>query len=672
MPRFVNRGPIVPDRLVQELEEDRVVIFCGAGISMGAGLPDFKGLVDHCYAELGADKPDDASPDWTWLDRMLGSLEANHAGQMRIKVAERLDLVASDLTLHQAILKLARLRTGANGARLVTTNFDLFFEQARAGMRLGVDYHSAPVLPIPRNDHSASWRSLVYLHGRLEPPSHGNQHLVLTSADFGRAYLTDAWAARFVARLFAEFTVLFIGYSLNDPVLRYMTDAFAADDAQARTGRKRGPAYIFVSDESHSPDPRPYRQRRLEPIFYRPIYNHRLLKKTLVEWADAREDYLASIATIVERNAPRLPSALDPSDAANLIWAVCGRPDDDGHGARIFARLDPQAPIEWLAEFERRDATARADHEAEAKLTLAEGREAPPEPVTHIDLLFPSRHDHRQQPPLTGIAYALLDWLCGHLTNQQFVNWVVAKLDRKRRAHPRLRYAIRRKLDGDPSIPDGYRCFWQIVASEGDWATSHLSEFATLDIGQHVAAKRDTPWFAQELASVLRPHLELEPSFRASTGGPIDATQLRSIADIRVVLGDSDARRFIAEIDATDDAEGFWSTQLGMLTTQLTQVFDLYALAGQANAAFDPSALQRPSIEPHPQNNHHADWARLYDVIWRGWQHIDRHGDRAASRSWVARWQTIPYAGFRRLALAAMRTSAHFTARERLEALLDA
>lgn len=60
-------------------------------------------------------------------------------------------------------------------------------------MALSVDYRSGPVLPIPRNDRIASWRSIVYLHGRLNPGSPDNQHLVLTSVDFERSYLTDAW-----------------------------------------------------------------------------------------------------------------------------------------------------------------------------------------------------------------------------------------------------------------------------------------------------------------------------------------------------------------------------------------------------------------------------------------------------------------------------------------------
>jgi NAD-dependent SIR2 family protein deacetylase len=57
MPKFTRYGPVVPDALVQGLEDDKVVIFCGAGISMGAGLPDFNGLVKHCYEALHVDPP---------------------------------------------------------------------------------------------------------------------------------------------------------------------------------------------------------------------------------------------------------------------------------------------------------------------------------------------------------------------------------------------------------------------------------------------------------------------------------------------------------------------------------------------------------------------------------------------------------------------------------------
>jgi len=122
MPQFVPNGPIVPDRLVQELEDDRVVIFCGAGISMGAGLPSYRGLVEHCYRELTHPLPDADSREWDWPDRMLGALESRYtAERVREIVTERLSRRPLDLALHRAILRLAQMRR-SDGVRLVTTN----------------------------------------------------------------------------------------------------------------------------------------------------------------------------------------------------------------------------------------------------------------------------------------------------------------------------------------------------------------------------------------------------------------------------------------------------------------------------------------------------------------------------------------------------------------------
>ena len=111
MPTFVANGPFVPDHLVQDLEDDRVILFCGAGISMGAGLPSYGGLVEHCYNELGETLPTNRSSDWQWPDRMLGALENRFPADMRRTVAKRLDQPPVDLAIHRAILELATSRS---------------------------------------------------------------------------------------------------------------------------------------------------------------------------------------------------------------------------------------------------------------------------------------------------------------------------------------------------------------------------------------------------------------------------------------------------------------------------------------------------------------------------------------------------------------------------------
>ena len=52
--QFVPDGPRVPFDILQALEDERLVLFCGAGVSKGTGLPDFKDLTTYAFRRCGA------------------------------------------------------------------------------------------------------------------------------------------------------------------------------------------------------------------------------------------------------------------------------------------------------------------------------------------------------------------------------------------------------------------------------------------------------------------------------------------------------------------------------------------------------------------------------------------------------------------------------------------
>ena len=232
--QFVTDGPDIPDALLQAHEEGRVVFFCGAGISYPAGLRDFEWLVEKIYQTNGETFSDIEREAFRreQYDATLDLLERRITGQ-RIAVRRALEQAlkpnlrrkgATDT--QAALLRLGRTREGA--LRLVTTNFDRLFQVAARRTSQSLQVYSAPMLPIPKNSR---WNGLVHLHGLLPEKTEETalNRLVLTSGDFGLAYLTERWAARFVSELFRNYVVCFVGYSINDPVLRYMMDALAAD-----------------------------------------------------------------------------------------------------------------------------------------------------------------------------------------------------------------------------------------------------------------------------------------------------------------------------------------------------------------------------------------------------------------------------------------------------------
>lgn len=232
--QFVTHGPDIPDALLQAHEEGRVVFFCGAGISYPAGLPGFKGLVEEIYRLTGTERTEIENVAFALgqFDATLDLLERRMPGRrqrVRRALTEALkpNLRRKGATDTQAaLLRLGRSRDGA--LKLVTTNFDRVFHAAAKRTDQPFQSYAAPMLPVPKNSR---WNGLVYLHGLLTEKADETalNRLVITSGDFGLAYLTERWAARFVSELFRNYVVCFVGYSINDPVLRYMMDALAAD-----------------------------------------------------------------------------------------------------------------------------------------------------------------------------------------------------------------------------------------------------------------------------------------------------------------------------------------------------------------------------------------------------------------------------------------------------------
>ena len=310
---------------MNEVDDGLVVFFCGSGISAGEGseLPDFAKLVKHVYEErrVAPDRVErealhfDVEPEnlrRPQLDKALALLERpERLGPqvLRRTVIERLSQPPTGpLAVHKALLTLS---THEQGTRLITTNFDNRFVEA------GFDKQSldaAPKLPVPKRH---DWWSLVHLHGWIDRDRDSNgSNLVLTAADFGRAYITERWAARFVTELFRVFTVVFVGYSVADPVMSYLVDALAAERAR---GAPFKDAYAFGEYDGTAEGLQVTHDRwdakSVKPILYdNREGDHRLLTETLIEWARIRTDPFQARAQIAQSGIRKLLGIPEHSD----------------------------------------------------------------------------------------------------------------------------------------------------------------------------------------------------------------------------------------------------------------------------------------------------------------------------------------------------------------------
>ena len=431
--QFVRSGPDIPERLLQAHEDERVVLFCGAGISYPAGLPGFARLVEKIYADLShtPDALQAAAIKAKQFDRAIGLLEGGIVGEretVRKSLAKILtpDLGLPEATLtHEALLTLGRCRDGR--MRIVTTNFDRLFEEVIAAKALEVEQFEAPLVPVPKS----RWDGLVYLHGLLPGErDRGNlDRLVVSSGDFGLAYLTERWAARFVGELFRHYTVCFVGYSIDDPVLRYMTDALAADRLLGEAPREM----FALGSYSKGQEDRcagEWRAKNVTPILYREYRRHRYLHETLREWAGIYRDGIGGKEGVVVRHAGSLPWASTKQDdfVGRVLWALS---DPSGVPARCFADLDPVPSLEWLeplsedryrqADLDRFGVPPRGKRDKDLAFSLIRR----PWPYTHapwMALVDESVSAGRWD----DVMFHLGRWLMRHLDDPKLVLWLTA------------------------------------------------------------------------------------------------------------------------------------------------------------------------------------------------------------------------------------------------------
>ncbi len=351
--RFLPDGPSLPDELLEERDKGNMVFLCGVGVSYPAGMPDFLGLAKYVVEELGTpeDAPsrvmlsrwdDESAPaDMRLpLDRIFNLLQQEYAaGEVDYLIAKRPKTRRGiSVTAHETILRLSKSLDGK--PQIITTNFDRLFEKA-AGRNLKT--YVPPALPDLASAQKLN--GIVYLHGRINSRikrGEGRQELIVSSSDFGRAYLAEGWAARFIRNLLDRYIVVLLGYSANDPPIRYLLQGL-----HTREHGDRKPLFAFDSGTEEEVQQR-WQDSGIRALAYSATDDaHSALWNTLSVWADRADNPLAWRQRIVDL-ARREPRSLTPYERGQVASLV--RTDV---GAKLFANADPSPLGEWLCVFDR-------------------------------------------------------------------------------------------------------------------------------------------------------------------------------------------------------------------------------------------------------------------------------------------------------------------------------
>lgn len=670
--QFIQNGPDIPDALLQAHEEGRVVFFCGAGISYPAGLPGFGELVRKLYEQAG-EHPDalesDALRDKKF-DQTIGLLEKRIQGGRRNIRRHLPKILAPDLdrkralTSHLALLTLGRNSSGL--LRLVTTNFDTLFEEA-AGRYKPPSFitHTAP-------PQRAQWNGVVHLHGRMpeNPIEDELDELILSDADFGHAYLTQGWAARFVTRLFRDHTICFVGYSIDDPVLRYMTAAHAL-------GEQTPGMFAFAPHKAGEAEAQKiaWQAKNVTPILYDERDSHRTLHQTLRVWASIYRDRTAGKSRIISRLAHRPPGNLSHPFVSRVLWALS---DKSGLPAQRFADLNPVPPLEWLralsyyryqhADLPRFQVPVDKDSSTTCTFSLLH-RPAPYDKAHWMTLVTGVGLTHHWDKVMENMAR----WLTRHLDDPELLLWLTergGRLDDQfiQTIENRLNKLVDLEKEGKTeelaqiraaaprAIPRPMmRTLWRL------WLSGRI-KVKWQEFGMHQWTqrfRRDGLSFAvrMDLRELLTPKLQLS---RALTWG-----------DMRDDDASEDLRRSIAwELDfVSNDARFLFSSlpSVCQLLDSTPQKIELTALAadlqnllhdalclmrelGDADEHQDPSLLHVPSLCAPRSYSHFSKWVILTDLVRDAWLAVLKDNPMHARHA-ALNWFAEPFPIFKRLGL---------------------
>ncbi|MHC2277542.1 hypothetical protein ACVME8_004153 [Bradyrhizobium diazoefficiens] len=493
--------------------------------------------------------------------------------------------------------------------------------------------------------------------------------LVLTSGDFGLAYLTERWAARFVGELFRNYLVCFVGYSINDPVLRYMMDALAAD---RMLGEFIPQAYALGDCE-----PGQERAKTIEwaakgvtPILYEVrAGSHSALHDTLKLWAGTYRGGTLGKEQIVLAHALARPSGSTQQDdfVGRMLWALS---DESGLPAKRFADFNPVPALEWLEAFSdqrylhrdlnRFGVPPRRDVDEKLRFSLIQ-RPAPYRYAPWMTLVSGGVGGSQWD----DVMFHLARWLARHLNDPALIIWLA---QRGGQLHERWMWLIEQQLNHFAQLRREGRSaeLDEIRAQSPNAIPGPLMQtvWRLLLTGQVKTPWRELDFYRWkdrlkregltaplrlQLRDLLSPKVTLKKPFRWGAEETEEQTRIKQLVDWELVLAADHVHSSLRDL-----ADDQWQAALPALLDDFQQLLrdalDLLRELGEADDRDDRSYWDLPSIAPHWQNRGFRDWVTLIELLRDAWLETRKSAPERA-RHVALVWFDMPYPTFKRLAL---------------------
>lgn len=196
----------ITHQLVDALMRNSLVVFVGAGLSVGSGLPTWASLIAPLATELGCKTPKPGPGFGEELLRIAGHYEDENGRNALVRK------LRAGLDIRGAVPNAAHAALAALFPRgaIVTTNYDDLIERSYRDASLRVQ-------PVVADSNLPYWDGgamhVIKLRGDLDNP----ESLVVTQRDYDTHPLSHPLLVQQTKSLLVTHTPLFVGYSHSDP-----------------------------------------------------------------------------------------------------------------------------------------------------------------------------------------------------------------------------------------------------------------------------------------------------------------------------------------------------------------------------------------------------------------------------------------------------------------------
>lgn len=252
-------------KIKKAVENNKLVIFVGAGVSANSGLPTWYQLIEKLAFELDSERFIDkdcieksckkfkstkiSSDEFLKIPQYYFNERGNK--EYYDKIYEILDIPATPNPIHDLIFKL-------NPAHIITTNYDTLLEDSKNSYFHVVKENQD--LP-----YAVQNRMIIKMHGDLK-----TKNIVLKEDDYLSYQNNFKLIDIFVKALFASHLVLFVGFGADDPNFNLIFQS-VKDILQ----ESFQPAYfIETSNKFDSIKFNYFKNRGINILYFQEIVNH--------------------------------------------------------------------------------------------------------------------------------------------------------------------------------------------------------------------------------------------------------------------------------------------------------------------------------------------------------------------------------------------------------------